>query len=353
MNENVEDAPAATSLQMLFSKEQRVMDFWRLGWIGFVLLIMVGCQVTEQELEMLLPTDLPTNEPSPTATTIPETWQVIDLGIWPQLQATAASYHPTDPIAAIVVSPTIYFYDTNSFDLINQIDSETAVAAVHFSPDGKFALLQHPEANRVALWQWSPLSSQFVEMVDGDAAQILTTSSSQDGTIALSSVMSGTVHHTQVWSIVDNTVLHTFPADEGASWLSAGQLSADNILFGNVMVQGDVAEVVIRPLPAPHLQQRWALPVMPTAESWALSPNGRFLLSDLGEGQLGVWETTSGELLTQLPLQNTSAVTHVVFADNGLWLAVAQAGGQVQWWPLNEEGLPQGGGAAVAGWASR
>ena len=323
------------------------MDLRRLCWISLLLLTVVGCQVNGQETETPTPTVLPTTEPKPTA--IPEVWKVLDLGVWPQVRATAVSYHPTQPIVAIVVSPNVYFYDTNSFALINQIESDTAVDAVRFSGDGEYVVLKHLEENQISRWQGSPSSFQFVETVDGEDAEILTASSSQDGTLALSTVLSDTVHHAQVWSVADGALLHTFAADEGGAWLSAGQLSADNILFGNVMVQDEVANVVIRPLPAPHLQQRWTLPVLPTVESWALSPNGRFLLSDLGEGQLGVWETTSGELLTQLPLQNTSAITHIVFADNGFWVAVAQAGGQVQWWALNADGLPQGEPLLLAG----
>lgn len=355
------------------------MDYRRIFWIGLILWVLVGCQTIEPQRED--PTATPTS--APTATPIPETWDVVDLGSWPQLQATAVSYHPTKPIVAVVVGFNVYFYDTNTFALIHQIEAESPVATVHFAPDGELMALFHPAQNSVAVWQWSAAVPQRIDDIAGGEDVILAVafandglrlgtsaggslwqfseegvkeqqlgwtndypqdmvSFSQDGSLLLSTILSDTIQHTEVWSLTEGVPLHAFSAETDAHWLSTGQLAADNVLLANILVDGVGAQAVIRPLPAPHLQQSWQLPIVPTAESWAMSPNGRFLLTDLGEGQVGVWEATSAELLTQLPLESTSPITHITFAEDGQWVATAQAGGQVQWWRWGEEGFPIG-----------
>lgn len=165
-------------------------------------------------------------------------------------------------------------------------------------------------------------SADLVATLEGESPEVYALAASHDGRLVAAGARDGSV---RVWDIVSRRLLYTLQVGEGSRGLNrVRQLAfstdgrhAAAAARQHIQIWDVVSGRVVRTI-------EFARPAL----AFAFSPDGRNLVSGLGDGDLRVWNVSTGELLKAIA-HPAAQIVSISYAPDGAHIAVASFQGDI------------------------
>ncbi len=224
-----------------------------------------------------------------------------------------------------------------------------AIAAVAFSPDGRFlaaGFAQRPfqsKTSKIRLWDLE--SNQPVRWIDESNGELQSLAFTSDGKQLISGgsvtmprekfgkpyfALNVRVAQVRIWDVDSGKMLRELLTEEREAGSGAIALSKD----GGLLAVGVEKSIVVCDFPSGKVLRSISVPDWYGDRGLAISPDGEFVCAPLGV-TLGLWRVATGDSALPKAESHTTAVAAVAYLPDGNSI-VTGADGTVRAWDAND-----------------
>ncbi len=293
-------------------------------------------------------------------------------------QALEIRLSPDGRWMAVRSTTGVHLYDVRTSKILELNGSRQLISQMAFSPTGNLLALSLPGTNEIEVWQLPEAQLVHRLTIPGEPSTLLELNFTPQG----DKLISSSFRVIDVWRVNDGELIQSLESPEGASFKSTA-ISGDGTLLTAVVVgnatngimawqvQDQVSEAayivgegdrfsfgqfspigeeytaltdgaeklfVWQSLDAPH-----ALEIQSSSNivdfSWVSNTNGYLLATGDTNGELMLWDSTTGKLLTTLPPPEAWSVKLLQADATSDRLVVVYENGSIGLWSLSEGSL--------------
>ena len=293
-------------------------------------------------------------------------------------QALEIRLSPNGRWMAVRSTAGVRLYDAQTFKSLEFNGPDQWIGQIAFSPTGNLLALSLPNTNEIEVWQLPTAQLVHRLVIPGDASTLLELNFTPQG----DKLISSSFRALDVWRVNDGELIQSFEAPEGASFKNTS-ISGDGTLLTAVIVGNNVNRIMAWQLKDRVSDVAYSIgekerfnfgQFSPTGEQYAALTDGAeklFVWQSLDDsqprevessgyivnfawlseargyelatgdtnGNVRLWESTTGKSLTTLSPSEAAPVKLLQADATGDRLVVVYENGSIGLWSLSEESL--------------